>query len=210
MDDGSRDRWASVVGFGDDTRVEVTGRPAQGTRHEVLLGRDVASGDDVVIKLERVAGALEIERCALMWLTAHAGPASHLRSAARTRQAEALRDSAWSAISRAVAPPQSEQGWERVGVALAGLSDLALARMRAEDLCPCGVRLARAMFIALLGVGPTGYRGRDHVRRSRAVSEGYLANLGCSWTPGPSTPETRERTHLGIRGRRISELGVPG
>jgi hypothetical protein len=28
------------------------------------------------------------------------------------------------------------------------------------------------MFIALLGVGPTGYQGRDHARRSRAVSAG--------------------------------------
>jgi hypothetical protein len=67
MDDGSRDKWSpgSVVGLCDDTRVEVTGPPAQGTRHEVLFGGDVASGDDVVIKLERVAGALEIERCAL-------------------------------------------------------------------------------------------------------------------------------------------------
>jgi hypothetical protein len=39
----------------------LTRRPAQGTRHQVLFGGDVVSGDEVVIKLERVAGALETE-----------------------------------------------------------------------------------------------------------------------------------------------------
>jgi hypothetical protein len=66
----------------------LTRRPAQGTRHQVLFGGDVVSGDEVVIKLERVAGALETEHCALTWLTAHAWPAPRLRSAARIRQAD--------------------------------------------------------------------------------------------------------------------------
>jgi aminoglycoside phosphotransferase (APT) family kinase protein len=57
------------------------------------------------------------------------------------------------------------------------------------QVAPLGLDLARAMFIALLGVGATGYQGRNHPRRSRAVSTGYLATLGCSWTPGP--PEMR-------------------
>jgi aminoglycoside phosphotransferase len=261
MDHSSPGVWlpGSVVGFDGDTQVEVTGRPAQGTRHEVVFGRDVVSGDGVVIKLERIAGALETERCALTWLTAHAGLAPHLRSAARIRQADgASRLCLLSDLARGEAP-HSEQAWERFGVALAGLSDLpwrgsglrihdhaefvAGHQARIRDLgdvlseplkgvvdldwlmsgpvpvaaplvlthgdpgpgnflddggrgtlidweeaqvAPRGLDLARAMFIALLGVGPTGYEGRDHARRARAVSVGYLANLACSWTPGPS------------------------
>jgi aminoglycoside phosphotransferase len=224
-----------------------------------VFGRDVVSGDGVVIKLERIAGALETERCALTWLTAHAGLAPHLRSAARIRQADgASRLCLLSDLARGEAP-HSEQAWERFGVALAGLSDLpwrgsglrihdhaefvAGHQARIRDLgdvlseplkgvvdldwlmsgpvpvaaplvlthgdpgpgnflddggrgtlidweeaqvAPRGLDLARAMFIALLGVGPTGYEGRDHARRARAVSVGYLANLACSWTPGPS------------------------
>jgi hypothetical protein len=260
-DHGSRDVWApgSVLGFGDDMQVEVTGRPPQGTRHEVLFGREVVSGDAVVIKLERIAGALETERCALTWLAAHAGPAPHLRSAARVSRPDGASRLCLVSDLAGGEAPQSEHAWGRLGVALAVLSDLAwrgsglrvydhaefLAghQARVGDLgdvlsevlndvvdldwlmsgpvpvttplvlthgdpgpgnflddgergtlidweeaqvAPLGLDLARAMFIALLGVGPTGYQGRDHARRSRAVSAAYLANVNRSWTPGAS------------------------
>ena len=41
----------------------------------------------------------------------------------------------------------------------------ALIDWEEAQIAPRGLDLARAMFIALLGVGPSGYRGRDHVRR---------------------------------------------
>src|SRR5665213_196920 len=69
----------------------------------------------------------------------------------------------------------------------------ALIDWEEAQIAPRGLDLARAMFIALLGVGPSGYRGRDHVRRSRAVSAGYLAGLGWSWTPGGACPARCDR-----------------
>ena len=123
---GAADAWApgSVTEFGDGTRIEVTERPAQGTRHEVLFGRDVVSGQDVVVKLERVAGALEAERCALTWLTAHAGPAPRLRSASRIREADGASRMCLVSDRAGGEAPQSEPAWERLGVALARLSEL--------------------------------------------------------------------------------------
>lgn len=40
----------------DGTEIEVTGRPAQGTRHMVLRGRDRRSGTEIEVKIERVPG----------------------------------------------------------------------------------------------------------------------------------------------------------
>jgi hypothetical protein len=78
------------------------------------------------------------------------------------------------------------------------------------QVAPRGLDLARAMFIALLGVGPSDYQARDHARRSRAVAVGYLACLGGSWAP-----EADElRSWLAVAGvqfahRRMKRAGHP-
>ncbi len=51
--------------------IDIIGRPVQGTRHEVLLGRERASGAPVVVKVELVEGALATERQALEWISGH-------------------------------------------------------------------------------------------------------------------------------------------
>jgi aminoglycoside phosphotransferase (APT) family kinase protein len=53
-------------------------------------------------------------------------------------------------------------------------------------VAPRGLDLARAMFIALLGSGPTGFVARDHHARARSVARGYLASLQQTWRPGPA------------------------
>ena len=204
-----------------------------------------------MVKLERVAGALETERCALTWLTAHAGPAPHLRSAARIRQAGGASRLCLISDLAGGEAPQSEQAWERFGVALAGLPDLpwrgsglriydhaefvAGHQARIRDLgdglseplngvvdldwlmsgpvpvatplvlthgdpgpgnflddggrgtlldweeaqvAPLGLDLARAMFIALPGVGPTGLSGPRPCSRLARCLSGLPRQLG--------------------------------
>lgn len=62
----------------DGPRIRLEDRPAQGTRHEVLFGVMPDTAEPVVVKLERVPGALERERTALAWLTAERGPVPRL------------------------------------------------------------------------------------------------------------------------------------
>jgi hypothetical protein len=113
---GVGDAWSpgAVVRFGDGTRVEVTARPVQGTRHEVRFGRDVVSGDEVVVKLERFEGALETERRAPAWLTAHGGPAPRLRSVSWMREADGVPRLCLVSDHATGGTPQSEQAWERL------------------------------------------------------------------------------------------------
>jgi aminoglycoside phosphotransferase (APT) family kinase protein len=54
-----------------------------------------------------------------------------------------------------------------------------------SHVAPMGLDLARAVFIALLGVGPAGYVGRDHQQRARAVTRGYLDRIYDEWLPTP-------------------------
>src|SRR5581483_11441186 len=61
--------------------IRVDGRPAQGTRHEVLFGVLRDTGERVVVKMERIPGALDVEHRALSWLTTQRGPAPRLIAA---------------------------------------------------------------------------------------------------------------------------------
>jgi aminoglycoside phosphotransferase len=282
VDHGVGGAWlpGAVVWCGDGARVEVTARPAQGTRHEVLFGRDVLSGGDVVVKLERIEGTLETERRALTWLTAHGGLVPHLRSVSWVRGADGGSRLCLVSDRAPGEAPQSDRAWERLGAALARLSALpwrgsglmtydqgefmANHQSRVRDLgsilgevpiglvgcervmsaagplvlthgdpgpgnflddrgrgtlidweeaqvAPRGLDLARAMFIALLGVGPSGYQARDHARRSLSVAAGYLSCLGGSWAP-----EADElRSWLAVAAvqfahRRMERAGQPG
>lgn len=62
-------------------RIAITGRPPQGSRHEVRFGVVIGSGEAVVVKLEGVAGALARERAALSYLAAGGGPVPELKAA---------------------------------------------------------------------------------------------------------------------------------
>ena len=79
------------------------------------------------------------------------------------------------------------------------------------QVAPRGLDLARAMFIALLGSGLTGFVARDHHARARSVASGYLASLQHTWAPGP----TELRWWLTAAGmqfahRRLQRAGQPG
>ncbi len=50
-------------------------------------------------------------------------------------------------------------------------------------VAPRGVDLARLVFIALLGAGPSGYLARDHRQRAQAAIRGYLSALTADWRP---------------------------
>jgi aminoglycoside phosphotransferase (APT) family kinase protein len=107
----------------DDGRVlRVLGRPAQGTRHQVLVCA-LASGARVVVKMERIEGALKTELEALAWLTALSGPAPRLRTAAYATFAD---ERAFCVVTD-VAPgriPTSLAAWRRMGRTLATLADI--------------------------------------------------------------------------------------
>lgn len=50
-------------------------------------------------------------------------------------------------------------------------------------VAPRGLDLARLVFIALLGAGPSGFQARDHRSRARSVIDGYLGALEDCWRP---------------------------
>lgn len=104
--------------------IAVTGRPAQGTRHRVLIGREQQTGAGVVVKIELIPGALETERRALAWLTSHHGPAARLRGASRVRVADD-QDARCLVLDHALGNvPDRAEGWFRIGRALASLTTL--------------------------------------------------------------------------------------
>ncbi len=51
------------------------------------------------------------------------------------------------------------------------------------QIAPRGLDLARLVFIALLGVGPSGYPAREHQARAAAVATGYHESLREQWQP---------------------------
>ncbi len=50
-------------------------------------------------------------------------------------------------------------------------------------IAPQGLDLARLVFIALLGSGPSGFQARDHQSRARSVIDGYLSETKHTWQP---------------------------
>jgi hypothetical protein len=92
----------------------------------------------------------------LAWLETQGGPAPRLR-AAGTRVSD---------LGERLAPlDRSVTDWEEVQIA------------------PRGLDLARLVFIALLGAGPSRYLARDHRSRADAAVDGYLSTLRNPWQP---------------------------
>jgi len=108
----------------DGTTVTSLSEPPQGTRHRVLFGTEEVSGREVVVKIELIPGALGPERLALEWLGSRDGPAPRLRAAGIVASAE--HGGAACLITDRVGgePPDSLDGWGRLGEALARLSEV--------------------------------------------------------------------------------------
>lgn len=108
----------------DGTEIEIHGRPAQGTRHTVLRGREHRSGDRVVVKIELIADALATERLALEWVGAHGGPVPDLRTASTIALADGRRTACLVMDEVSGRVPDSNEGWQRMGRILAALTEL--------------------------------------------------------------------------------------
>jgi aminoglycoside phosphotransferase len=113
-----------VLELDDGTTITDLSRPRQGMRHRVLFGVEASSGREVAAKIELLPGALETERRALAWLGTHGGPSPRLHSAGTLISSEDR--GAVCLVSDRVAGenPRSVPGWDRLGRALARLSQL--------------------------------------------------------------------------------------
>jgi aminoglycoside phosphotransferase (APT) family kinase protein len=103
--------------------ITIEGRqPRQGSKHEVLFGILRDTGEEVVVKLEGVSGALARESAALEYLAARGGPVPEL-------MAIGLTDVAGERVPCLVlgrqegAAPTSKDGWQRMGRALGRLAE---------------------------------------------------------------------------------------
>ncbi len=107
----------------DGTTIVDLTRPNQGMRHRVLFGVEQASGREVAVKIELIAGALEPERRALEWLTRHDGPSPRLLAAGTLDGAGEHPGATCLVIDRVDGEnPSSPEAWGRLGRALARLS----------------------------------------------------------------------------------------
>lgn len=107
----------------DGTTITEVSRPLQGSRHRLLFGVEEISGREVAAKIELIAGALEPERRALEWLTAHGGPSPRLHAAGTLTDAGEYPGAACLVIDRLHGhAPASTDAWSRMGRALARLS----------------------------------------------------------------------------------------
>jgi aminoglycoside phosphotransferase len=70
----------SEIALRSGLSITIEGQPAQGSKHEVLFGILRDTGEAVVVKLERVSGALARESAALEYLAARGGPVPELRA----------------------------------------------------------------------------------------------------------------------------------
>ena len=71
----------------DGEQIAIEGRPPQGTKHEVLFGTLRDTGEEVVIKIERIPDALEREAIALRHLADQEDLVPRLRSDGQARWA---------------------------------------------------------------------------------------------------------------------------
>lgn len=112
--------------------VVLEGRPDQGTRHEMMFGVLPDGGEPVVVKVERVPGALDRERTALAWLgTAAPGVAPMLLAFGdATLHGEQVRCLVTERCPGS--PPATVEGWQRMGGALARLAEVG----QPDDLLP--------------------------------------------------------------------------
>ncbi|HWH20653.1 MAG TPA: aminoglycoside phosphotransferase family protein [Solirubrobacterales bacterium] len=109
----------------DGTTVTDLVEPPQGMRHRIYFGVEERSGREVAAKVELIEGALGHERRALEWLTSEQGPAPRLL-AAGTLDGSGDHPGAVCLIVDRVAGerPTSLESWDRLGRALARLSEI--------------------------------------------------------------------------------------
>src|SRR5882757_2981597 len=109
----------------DGTTIRDLHRPPQGMRHRVLFGVEESSGREVAAKIELIPGALEPERRALEWLTARGGQAPRLLASGPLADSEEHPGGLCLVTDRVVGtPPNSTEGWCRLGGALARLAQV--------------------------------------------------------------------------------------
>lgn len=107
----------------DGPTVHIDGWPAQGTQHEIMFGVIADSGERVVVKIERVVGALDRERTALAWLAAAPGVApTLLAGGSATLDGERVRCLITERCPGS--PPKTLDSWKRMGGALGRLAEL--------------------------------------------------------------------------------------
>ncbi len=152
----------------EGTTITGVSRPPQGTRHRLLFGVEMASGREVAAKIELIPGTLDPERRALEWLTSQEGPAPRLLAAGPLEEAGKYPGALCLVIEKVAGePPTTDEGWGRMGEALARLSRvpwegsglpvldrdefLALHEARVDDL---GRALERDLRAALPAVPP--------------------------------------------------------
>ena len=134
----------------DGPRIRLEDRPAQGTRHEVFFGVMLDTAESVVVKLERVPGALERERTALAWLSAERGPVPRLLVAGTAAIGD-VRVACLVTERRPGSPPATIDGWRRMGWAYARLSDFGHPADRLMTLDPIMFGRRHAQRVSDLG-----------------------------------------------------------
>ena len=104
----------SEIVLDSGVRITIEGRPAQGTKHEVLFGALRDTGEAVVVKLEGVAGALARESAALEYLAARGGPVPQLKATGLT-DVSGERVNCLVVKRQDGTAPTSRDGWRRMG-----------------------------------------------------------------------------------------------
>ncbi len=112
--------------------VDLDGRPAQGTRHEIMFGVLADGGQPVVVKVERISGALDRERAALAWLRTQGVGVAPMLVAFGNATLHGERVSCLVTERCSGSPPATVDGWERMGRALARLTEVG----HPDDLLP--------------------------------------------------------------------------
>jgi aminoglycoside phosphotransferase len=186
----------------DGTTITDLTRPNQGMRHRVLFGVEEASGREVAVKIELIAGALEPERRTLEWLTRQDGPSPRLHVAGTLDASGEYSGAVCLVIDRVAGEnPDTPASWGRLGRALARLSRvpwrgsdlttldhdafLALHERRVDDL---GRALGRDLAAMLPAVPPSystlalvvthGDPGPGNFLDDGAGPEGHIARPG--------------------------------
>ena len=113
----------------DDGRmVRIVGEPAQGTRHQVLFGVLPEQEEPVVVKVERIPGALARECAALDWL-GEVSPGSAPRLIDFTDAILAGERVTCLVMDRhSGRVPDTVAGWKRMGAAVARLAEVGYPR----------------------------------------------------------------------------------
>lgn len=195
----------------DGLDIRADGRPAQGTRHEVLFGVLQRTGERVAVKIERIPGSLEVEHRTLSWLTAQQGPAPRLITAStvisRGRPATCL------VTTRADgAAPTTRSGWERMGRALARLADLPLGGCGLTVVDPPTFGERHAQRIRQLGLRLEMLAGavEDWTQLSSPTIPGATVLVITHGDPGPGNylDDNAAGTLIDWEGAQIAPLGL--